>query len=231
MNNDDVMLKEYEDYDCYKIIIDDLKPFIEEYKNTKQLEIEFRIGYYDDILKKFNSDVSEIFFKNIKNIFDNSSVMKKTNIVSEDVYDINKIRKTTITTMNDKSTLIKKTKLVTLDYRFEGRPFDIRVSISKETHVKKFDEECYRRRKNRFSYIYKYWSFDLTEVLYNSIDNPIEDKKYEIEIELYNTINTIIKENKTIEYFLYSTLLKIKDIMDMCENESSHVKITKINKY
>jgi len=211
-----------EDVLCFKEALTVLCPIIEKYKDQKDIEIEFRIGYLDQ--DKFNSNVPEIFYKKIFNQLISSN-FKKTTLETLDTFSKG-LRKSKDLIKN-RSTVIKKEKIVSFDFSLINTPFDIRVSISREVKmtIKDFKEEesSYSRNKNRTSFLYKSWSFDLTEVSY--IENSVPYKIYEVELELLN-----LKDD--IYYLVHSSLLKVRDMALFCENEGPiEFKLNNIKNY
>jgi hypothetical protein len=191
---------------------------VERYRATKNLEVEIRLGYFKG--NNFEPTVSENFFEKIRKNLDSSDIFKVTTEETTDFYNKDSIRKTVVSSENNIS-LIKKTRLHTVDYTFEGTPYDIRFSFSKETPVKIFEEPViYTRNKKRTSYQYKVWKYDLTEVSY--IENSLPIKKYEVELEIVGTLNSVLK-NMSKYYLIHSSLLKIKDISNFCEDEDSEI--------
>ena len=122
-------------------------------------------------------------------------------------------RRLSITKDNPKGTCIRKTKLSTFDFMFKGSGFDLRVSFSKEIPAKRFskDKANYKRIKKRTSFRHKNISYDLTKV--TTEENTIQNHLYEVEVEAKE-----INLNKmSSHYFIHDCLLKIKDLVSMCE--------------
>ncbi len=179
-------------------------------ESNEKLEIECRLGTY--FSEKFDSNITEKFFKKLKKSLDNSSknnIFKKTKTIIEDIiegqYRISN------------SKLIKKEKLENINIKCTEGPFDIRLTFSKELSendplkvsvIKK--KSNYKRIKKRYSYIYKNLSYDLTEV--TILNNSLETKSYEFEIEIID-----ITQLHDISYLLN----KVKDILKICDKESS----------
>jgi hypothetical protein len=218
MKNMKVVSPKYTPDPNFHDAINILKPYFDKYKDVENLEVEFRLGYLeeDDDKQLFNSFVSKEFFSNIINTLrTNKHWISKEREVTKDYFD-NGMRLSV--ECNGKKTCIKKNKLCTVDFTFNGTPFDIRVCFSTETPVDvgkfkpKKPKDIYNREKDRVSYKYKSWSYDVTSV--KTIDNTIEDVIFEFELECD------VKESlKTmdINYMIHSSLLKMKDIVNMCE--------------
>jgi len=204
-----------------------IHPYIEKYKNVENLEVEFRIGYLveDDTGKQsFDSFVGKEFFSKILNVLQtNKSWLNKERVVTKDYFD--KGMRLSIG-CDGKKTCIKKTKLCVLDFRFEDTPFDIRICFSKETPVlasefkPKNKKETFTREKDRMSYKHKTWFYDITSV--KSIENTVENTNYEFELECQISESLKVMNSK---YFIHSSLLKIKDIVNMCEKVTDECKL------
>jgi hypothetical protein len=114
---------------------------------------------------------------------------------------------------------------VTLDFMFEDTPFDLRVSLSEEKPVmitefikgndlSNLESDCfYKREKDRMSYKHKHWLFDVTSV--KTVENTVENISFEVELEIQNLSETL--KTTPTNYFIHSSLLKIKDLIGMCE--------------
>jgi len=192
-----------------------LTNIITKFKDVKNLEVEIRIGYISD--SGFESNVSENFYQKIKSQLESSTFFKKTETHKIDEYNKENTRRSTNLLDSEKISYMKKVNLCNIDYKLEGTPFDVRVSFSKEVPLKKYSEPTiYSRNKKRTSYSYKSWNYDLTEVTYS--ENSLNLKNFEVEVELNKTLNSLLKSME-IHYLIHSSLLKIKDISLMCEDE------------
>jgi hypothetical protein len=194
-----------------KTVIDKITECFMTYKDVPGLEIEFRLGYIED--GSFNSNISKEFYDIIHNELSNSSVFQKKNIESIDTYyGKNHIRHSTID-----NSYVQKTRLHNLNISYE--PFDIRVSFSKEEPVKTKprSKPVYTRNKNRNSYNYKFWSYDLTKITTN--ENSLDIVNYEIELEIKKDLSNA--DNEFIQYIIESSLMKLTDLSKICENDSN----------
>lgn len=202
--------------------INDIIPFIEKYKDEPNLEIEFRIGFVDDDTNKFDSFVGKEFFTKILNVLQtNKSWLSKERSVTKDFFADN--MRLSVDS-NGKKTCMSKKKLCVLDFRFEDTPFDIRVCFSKElpipvSHFPK-KKNMFIREKDRMSYKHKTWHYDITTV--KTVDNTVENMTFEIELEADLKESLLVMNKK---YFVHSSLLKIKDIVNMCEKVTDDCKL------
>lgn len=198
-----------------KLLVEDINSKLGLYKSLKlesneKLEIECRLGTY--FFNKFDSNITEIYFNKLKKSLDNSSkknIFKRSKMIIEDIIE-GEYRVSN-------SKLLKKHKLENINIKCTEGPFDIRLTISKEiSEIDKIkismikNKSNYKRIKKRYSYVYKNLSYDLTEVII--INNSLETKSYEFEIEILN-----IFEIENIDYLFN----KIKDILKICDKESS----------
>lgn len=198
----------------------ELIPLLNKYLNEPHIEIEARLGIYDEETNQFDSNIGDIFYNNIKSILDTSQGngwKNSQHIVSTDYF----FKKYRLSVTNEcEQTCIEKIKLETINIVVDEGPIDIRITISKEIPVEtsKFPikEKCKKREKDRLRYTYKMWNFDLTKV---KLGNDIF---HELEIELENT-----EDNKDPEYLAHSLILKILDTAKMC-NKFENIEDTKL---
>jgi hypothetical protein len=210
---------------CFHDAIAKLKEYIEKYKDEEYLEIEFRLGYLED--DEFRTDIGQEFFNKINDKLVDSEVWSSISYEKSEDYFYNG-KRLSITEKNPNGTCIKKEKLAIFDFIFCGTGFDLRVSFSREIPSNNFpiEKAIYKRVKERHSYNYKHLSYDLTQVTLE--DNSVEDHVFEIELE----IKQIDLSKMTSHYLIHDSLLKIKDMVEMCEeiddNPSLELKKEKI---
>lgn len=193
-----------------------LLPILEKYRDHENVEIEFRLGLYDDTSSKFNSRVCEKDYNRImEKLKSSTSWSEVKNSDTKDYFD-NGMRLSVDNKNKRKKKCIRKSKLVTLDFQFDGTPYDIRVCLSEEVPVPttkfKVNDSLFSRVKERCSFVYKFWSFDVTRV---NFENSVEDVYYEVELDAFG-LKELMKKHSS-EYILYSGLLKIKDLVNVCE--------------
>lgn len=196
--------------DRYHEAIEKLKFYIEKFSNEKNLEIEFRLGYMEN--NKFKTNIGKIFFEKILKTLNSTSVWSQ--VKKENTIDYFNSKKR-ITSKNGEETCLKKEKLAVVDFELIGSGFDVRVSFSRETPVSPFNksEYDYVRKKNRNSYFYTNFSYDLTDVI--TEDNSVEDHTYEFELEI---VKLDLKKMSSV-YIVHDSLLKITDVVKMCEED------------
>lgn len=188
---------------------------IEKYSvSSKNLEYEFRLGYVED--GKFNSEISDDFYEKILSRLGTNPNWKSKDKLDITDYFLADIR---YSVFPDKTECIKKTKLVQLDFRYENTPFDIRFCISKEEPVNKkvaIKDANYSRKKNRSTFKHKYWTYDISKV--ETITNGVKEITNEVELDV------IIEPTMDLKYIVYSSLLKVSDIANMCEKVEKNAK-------
>lgn len=194
---------------CFHDAIVKLKEYVEKYANEEHLEIEIRLGYLEND-NVFKTDIGKDFYDKIWTQLADSDVWDKIEHEKSEDYFWNGRR---LSVSDAKTKCIKKVKLAIFDFEFEGSGFDVRVSFSKEIPSKRYAPEKanYKRKKERTSYLWKHLSFDLTKVTME--ENTIENHLYEIELEAKH----LDLSKMSSHYFIHDSLLKIKDMIEMCE--------------
>ena len=113
--------------------------------------------------------------------------------------------------------LWKKKRICNITYRVPDFPLDFRFSVSQETNlgdVEPMDDCDFTREKKRISRQYKNWQFDTTQVE-GDINMDADDEStvhYEVELE----VNDATKLNKDVHWEAHSGILKIMDMLKMC---------------
>lgn len=214
--------KIYQTDKCFHDAIVKLSELVDKYKDEENLEIEFRLGYLDN--DEFKTDVGKEFFDKITNNLVDSTVWTSIDVENSEDYFYNG-KRLTITDKDQKGVCIRKDKLSVVDFIFSGTGFDLRISFSKEMPTNRFPKEkaTYKRIKERTSYNFKHLSYDLTKVTFE--ENTVEDHVFEIELET----KKLDLSKMTSQYLIHDSLLKIKDMVKMCEevNEDCHLDFIK----
>lgn len=201
LNNTEQSIKE-----TINIILEE----VEKNRSQRYIEYEIRIGHI--FPNYFSTELNKKHYDLIKKSLDTmpSDIHTKNSKKYTVEYDSDSRRKTTAIDMEDdegKNTIIKKTMIQNLDFSIENSPFDVRFSVSKEQPVKLFNEKEITKKfvKERTSYIYKSWIYDLTIT---------DDNKFSIEIE----IDPKVLKGSDAKKILYSTLMKINSLSKLVEN-------------
>tara|TARA_B100000902_G_scaffold90916_1_gene94537 strand:- start:10739 stop:11578 length:840 start_codon:yes stop_codon:yes gene_type:complete len=194
---------------------------INSWGNVPFLEIEARLGYFEDddddnVKLPFDSNVDKENFEKIKNALSEWDEVIEITECSSVVYFVEDNIRMEVTSDGSRSAVRKK-KLEHSNFRYDNSPFDLRVSFSAEIPVDidtvKNASNCVKRNKQRTSYHMNHWRFDLTVVTY--MENSIENREYQVEIEA---------KLENIPYIDYvymadSLMLKVKKLVNICEKE------------
>lgn len=190
-----------------------LEQLIKKYKKVNNVEIEIKLGRIDN---KFVPGIqSELFYNKIKNTLDSYSEWDSVNHIDTVDYIKDSYKKTG-------NNIIKKERLESFNFNFQGTPYDFRICVSTENpcNLKSFKHSLIRR-KNRTSYIYKECKLDLTKVEEESNHEILENEEFEVELIKLNS-------NTSDLYRAHSALLKIRDIINICEKIEDSAKVSKV---
>lgn len=190
-----------------------LEGLIKKYKNVKNVEIEIKLGRIDG---KFITGIhSETFYDKIKTALDSYTGWDSYNQENTVDYIHDSYRKTG-------NNIIHKERLESVNFNFKGTPYDFRICVSTETPSSlKCFKHSFIRRKNRVSYIYKECKLDLTKVEEENSDEIVENEEFEVEL-------IKLKSNTSDLYRAHSALLKIRDIINICEKIEDTAKVSKV---
>jgi len=194
-----------------------IKKHIEKYAEVPNLEVEFRLGYINK--DEFKTDIGKSFFDKISEQLFESEMLEKKLIFDKTKDYFYNGRRLTVSDSNPKGTCIRKEKLAVVDFSINDSGFDMRVSFSKEIPSKRFDisKSNYARVKERSSFHHKHLRFDMTNVTVE--DNTVEDHLFEIELEIMEIDFTKMSSH----YLIHDALLKINDMVNMCEEEDNEI--------
>lgn len=215
--------------DKFKDALLRITPYVEKYKKEKNIELEFRLGFIEEDTATgshaskpyFNTDIPVEFFNKITKKLNSNKNWAAVKTSKNTDYFNSGYRISVID--NKPVACIRKTKLVTINFRFEDTPFDIRFCISKEEPCvlndaeKRIKNSNHSREKQRTRFTHKYWNFDVTKV--KEIENTVENITHEIELDVSWPTES------PIDYIIYSSLLKMNDLVNMCENVSEESKM------
>ena len=212
MQNND---KLQNDKDLIPVIVK-LVELLEKYKDYSNIEIEIRLGYIED--DYFDTNITNEYYKKINNTLNSFEGWSyNDNKTTTDYYYDGNLR-LSIDTEGNRSAM-KKVRLVDIDIAYDSGPFDIRISVSQETPIDPNDINNTNlktsRNKKRITRIHDKWKFDLSEV--TTENNNLKKKGYEFEIEIDNLCNTLKLYNNDSMYVAHSTLLKLRQVINMCE--------------
>jgi hypothetical protein len=194
--------------------INSISSLINKYKNYDNIDLKLKIGIFES--GKFSPGLHSIeFFNKIKILLDSNHFWDKTTT-----------EKTTDIIFNDLTkrgqNKFKTEILNDTDFSYQNTPFDFRFSAHRYTQsTKKIPDNNMTREKLEYSYTISDYKFNLSKIIETQEDS--NEEFYEFEIELLN-----LKNDTTDIYRSHSALLKIRDIINHCENISGS-KVEQIN--
>lgn len=190
-----------------------LEELIKKYKKVKNVEIEIKLGRIED---NFVNGIHSIdFYNTIKSTLDNYKHWDSVNIENTVDYIKDSYRKSG-------NIIICKKRLETVNFNFKGTPYDFRICVSTENKcdLKSFKHN-FIRRKTRTSYIYKECKLDLTKIEEETEDEIIENEEFEVELIKLNSSTSDL-------YRAHSALLKVRDIINICEKIEDTAEVCKV---
>lgn len=215
---------EYKKTDYYNQLSDAiavLEDIIKKYKLNESVEIELRIGQFNQ--GSFCPGLrSEEFYLKVKNALESCKSFTKTLESYTEELVHNGFRRTMLfnTKKVQKNITIKKEKLLVKDFNYKGTPYDVRISVCTEKEVASHEKiksgEGILRKKKRNSFFIDFFRFDLTKVI--TVDNTVETTTYEFEIE-------ITRDFIDAHHTAHSALLKMRDIVNICEEITDESKM------
>ena len=223
----------------YEGLLDTLTDHFLKHAFAPDGEVEVRLGHFAS--RQFNPGVSEEFFNRI---MDNLSqnVDWTSGVHYEQHRDYSNAKGQRLRLIDDQEPqIVTKKKLAAVDVQCRGAPFDFRVSFAKEKSMPYTEslaaaikaEATSSRFKDRVSYIYKNFAFELSVVTdVKGLDEqrvatdgfeelPGEDggAVYEIELELrFEPTGPVAKDRMEAMRLAESMILKVIDMMFFLEN-------------
>jgi hypothetical protein len=177
---------------------------LERHQCKPHIEIEARFGWKLDTY--FDTNIQSEFYDNIYRKLD-SPTLYKTDETSK-VYIWKNMR---IIVVNNRILMVQRKIIIEhVDLRLEGTPYDVRLSVCQEIPVKSYPENILHmatliRERNRSTFQYKMWSYDLTSVFVPLTGETL----YEFEIELNSHT---VDRGTSPNYLAQSLALKIHDV-------------------
>jgi len=193
-------------------------------------EIEIRLGTITR--KNFDSSIDKKYFEKIKESLESGdwkSIVNKNTI--EYIKDnLKLITDVTTDSKDTKSELILKEKVKTEDFQINSSPFDIRYCISQEfklnSQINTFSKkDTLTRTKTRKSFVNENFKYDLTIV--NENNNGITKTKYETEIELLVTNETLSWKPCYVNDFLECKIYDLINIVEPIPREKFKINLIK----
>ena len=196
-----------------------LVELLNKYKGVDNIEIEIRLGYVEtDPHNYFDTNITKDYYNKINNTLETYDgwSYNKSKTTTDYYYDDN--LRLSIDTEGNRSAM-KKVRLVDIDMAYDSGPFDIRISVSQEIPIDPNDMNSNNlkmsRNKKRNTRIYDKWKFDLSKV--TTENNGLSKISYEFEIEIDNPFDTLKKYKNDSMHVAHSTLLKLRQIINICE--------------
>lgn len=179
-------------------------------------EIEFRFGLINPTDDFFKADIPKELFDRLLSVFKNNNEWtQKENLQSTDYF----IKDNRLTHCEKGYIYIKKKKLGSYNFPNNTGGLDVRLAVASEVPVKipkKYEKktpaesECTLiRHKERFTFVYDVWRYDLTVL--SLPGNP--EKKFEFELELVDPKRACYKYN--VNYLAETTISKIKNVIEL----------------
>jgi hypothetical protein len=185
------------------------------------VEIEIRLG---TLGKHFDSNIDKKYFLEIKENLENAKGCFKEIQIKKTIEYLSKDFK--LITGEKSQQLISKENVFTKTIQMNNSPFDVRLSINQEfslnSYIPSFQKgSANTRKKDRTSFIDTNYRYDLTHVV-ETINGVIKEK-YEIEIEILVTKETLVWENKYILDFIECKIYDLVSIVEPMERDSFKV--------
>ena len=195
-----------------------ISKLMEEYKNLEGVEFEFRLGRING--RKFDSNVGDTNFMKIAGILTTNSSWNEQQMSHTTVYSKKKSNlRQILDESTDTETFMEKKRLKDVTYTMDKYPLDFRFSVSQEIILPEQEpmEDCdFVREKKRTSRHHKNWKYETTQVEGQGTDPDDEaSTQYEIELEVINP-SDIEDSDSYREWFAHSGILKVQDMLKMC---------------
>jgi hypothetical protein len=202
-------------------LVGDLLRTMRTYGNDR-LEFEFRLGHKTGVGQKtgFRPGVDGEAWARLKGALDVSRAWTVTNSVTTERIN-SEGSKLVLDSSETPVCVIHKKRLVDRDFSTDS-PWCARASLSLEEREDPPAagleyKHVYERRKKRWSYAYKCWSVDLTQVVGNMPHQLDDDQEsYEVEIELRDTKEMFVRTVDSIVHWGWDM------IHDMCKLLQQH---------
>ena len=195
----------------------ELFKIFEKFRFEKDIEIEVRIGWIGS--SKFKSHVPFYHFNQIIEQLDSCNLF--TDIIHTKTIDttFNHKFRSVYDTVTSKTIVMEKSLLYKIDIPLLGTPFDIRIVVNKEI-IKDpckliLKDVTYLQTKIRKSFMYKMWSYDITEHIIDPYYLELHDdsnRVFSVEIEF---IPKFCNSDISNDYLSLSLTEKINDLLNI----------------
>lgn len=198
----------------------DLLPLLKRFSEGLHLELEAKVGKWDQSSRQFISGMSNQDFMRVHDMLASyHSWVNKDQVTSNQwvtTFDYMLDNNVRVTKSSAGNTFIKKTALEHVTFHCPDRNYDIRISLKEElpTQVRLPQEPRMVRVKKRKSFNYKNrWRFDLTVVWSGKDEQDAQSRppSHEIECEFIASPHTV---GPNYEYTATSLLEKMIDFLN-----------------
>lgn len=183
-----------------------LREYVEKYRDTGDVIVSFSIGYVD--ADNFSSNIGREFYENIIEEINDSDTW-----TSIDVEEVNEYTKDNVClrVYDDGSSECNKTEVLNeIYYRYDGTGFDVRVVFSREipsTRISRNNVDSIVSVSSTI-YLHEYLTYKFSKKTFE--ENTLQRESYEIEIKTSMFYSSS-------HYIVHDCLLKLKDLIYMCE--------------
>ncbi|GAQ88703.1 hypothetical protein KFL_004530070 [Klebsormidium nitens] len=234
----------------YAGLLDKMTEYFKRHAFAPNNELEVRLGKVHEKPRRFEPGVSANMFHKILEGLRSYQSWEDETVTRHTDYLTGERRLRVYEDPGMPPELVAKRSLVSLDVVSMGSPFDFRFSIAKEKVVEATEQDItsitanakHIRHKERMTFAYKAWLFDLTIVRSQSgassvptddcFDDTSEERNggrvYEVEIELRNLATKVKKTAFNAMRLADSTLIKLFDLMNFVEEIQREVDLLKI---
>ena len=191
-----------------KVLFDKWEKVIENHRHSENTEIEIRFGRGST--RGFDTNVGQETFKKVLQALTKYEGWESTNHSEVTVYYFDGGKRLSVNEQTDEQIGEIKTRVAVDDFQLPNAPLDVRLGISTEVPFEYDGEETSteQKTKERWSFVRKNLSIDMTIITGNPDDKDSDDDKtYQIEMEIINPSQI----QNTIE--LFNLLYKVFDIL------------------
>ena len=191
-----------------KPLFDKWADVIENHRHSENTEIEIRFGRRAGT--KFDTNVGQSTFEKVLRALNTYDGWESTDHSEVTVYYFEGGKRLSVNEATDEQIGQIKTRVAVDDIELQGHPMDVRLGVSTEVPFEYDGEETSteQKTKERWSFVRKNLSIDMTIITGNPDDKDSDDDKtYQIELEILKPSQI---QNK-IE--LFNLLYKVFDIM------------------
>ena len=203
-----------------------------EYMVLPFVELEIRLGTI--LRERFDSSVDKKYFEKIRDSLEQSNWRSIVNVNTIEYIKPHPDKKkanlklVTDITNESRTQLFIKENVYNEDFQMSSSPFDVRYSVNQEfnlnSQIGTFNkEDCVVRNKTRKSFIQDHFKYDLT-IVNENIDGVIK-AKYEIEIELLVTDETLTWKPQYINDFLECKVYDLVNIVEPLSRDKIKLKL------